>query len=90
MKKLQAVDQLSSAILVEGFDEFTHSANNERSVISERPLADIDDMIDFELSADEMTEIDALNRNLRAGPDPRRFDVHAFKAAVAQRAVRVY
>lgn len=39
-----------TAILVDGFDEFTHSANNERSVISERPLADIDDMIDFELS----------------------------------------
>src|SRR5690606_1031265 len=49
LKKLQTIDQVSSTILLEGFDEFTHSAYNECSVISERPFADVDDMIDLEL-----------------------------------------
>jgi hypothetical protein len=35
--------------LVERFSEFTHCAYNKRTVISERPFTDVDDMIDLEL-----------------------------------------
>lgn len=55
----------------------------------ERLLANIE-IFDFELAPEEMAAIDALNRNLRAGPDPRQFDVPAFQAIVQQRQVRVY
>lgn len=50
----------------------------------ERLLANID-IFNFELSAEEMAAIDGLNRDLRAGPDPKAFDVAAFKALVARR-----
>lgn len=43
------------------------------------------DIFRFELTADEMAAIDALNRDLRSGPDPKAFDVPAFKALVAKR-----
>lgn len=43
------------------------------------------DIFKFELSADEMATIDALNRDLRSGPDPKAFDVPAFKVLVAKR-----
>ena len=33
----------------EHFNEFTHSAYNKRTVIGERPFADVDDMIYLEL-----------------------------------------
>ncbi len=32
-----------------------------------------------------MAAIDALNHGLRSGPDPKAFDVPAFKALVAKR-----
>lgn len=32
------------------------------------------DIFDFELTSDEMQEIDALNQNHRVGPDPDNFD----------------
>lgn len=50
----------------------------------ERLLANID-IFDFELTADEMAAIDALNRDLRGGPDPESFDIPAFKAIVEKR-----
>ena len=50
----------------------------------ERLLANID-IFDFELTAEEMAAIDALNRELRGGPDPRSFDIPAFKALVERR-----
>ncbi|MCP5472374.1 MAG: aldo/keto reductase [Sinobacteraceae bacterium] len=55
----------------------------------ERLLANID-IFDFKLSADEMAAIDALNRDLRGGPDPGSFDIPAFRALAARRQVRVY
>ncbi len=42
-------------------------------------------IFDFELSADEMAAMDALNRNLRGGPDPESFDIPAFRALVERR-----
>ncbi|MCO5045392.1 MAG: aldo/keto reductase [Kiritimatiellae bacterium] len=50
----------------------------------ERLLANIA-IFDFELSADEMASVDALNRDLRAGPDPELFDVPAFRAILERR-----
>lgn len=50
----------------------------------ERLLANIA-IFDFELTPAEMAAIDALNRDLRAGPDPRHFDVPAFKALLERR-----
>lgn len=50
----------------------------------ERLLSNID-IFDFELTADDMAAIDALNRNLRSGPDPDRFDVPAFREIVERR-----
>lgn len=50
----------------------------------ERLLANIE-IFDFELTVDEMAAIDTLNRDLRGGPDPRSFDIPAFKAIVEKR-----
>lgn len=50
----------------------------------ERLLANID-IFDFALGTDDMTSIDALNRNLRGGPDPELFDVPAFRAIMERR-----
>lgn len=49
LEKLQTIDQVSGAIWGEGFDEFRHSAYNKRSVICQRPFADVDDMVNLEL-----------------------------------------
>ncbi|MEZ5486920.1 MAG: aldo/keto reductase [Steroidobacteraceae bacterium] len=50
----------------------------------ERLLANID-IFNFELSAEDMSAMDALDRNLRGGPDPEQFDVPAFRAIVERR-----
>ncbi len=50
----------------------------------ERLLANID-IFSFELSNEEVAAIDGLNRDLRAGPDPRSFDVPAFRAILERR-----
>lgn len=50
----------------------------------ERLLANID-IFNFELSTEEMTAIDGLNRDLRSGPDPKTFDVPAFRAILERR-----
>lgn len=46
---------------------------NVKSVKVERMIAN-KDIFDFELSAEEMSEINALNQNLRVGPNPDEFD----------------
>jgi 2,5-diketo-D-gluconate reductase A len=54
----------------------------------ERLLGNIN-IFDFEISKEDTIAIDNLNRNLRGGPDPKAFDVPAFKALVAKRNERV-
>lgn len=49
LKKLQTIDQFPGAFFIEGFDEFRYSAYNKRSVICERPLADVNNMINLKL-----------------------------------------
>jgi diketogulonate reductase-like aldo/keto reductase len=44
-----------------------------KSVKKERILENAA-VFDFELSAEDMTKLDALNRNHRFGPDPDNFD----------------
>jgi diketogulonate reductase-like aldo/keto reductase len=50
----------------------------------ERLLKNID-IFTFELAAEEMVAIDGLNRDLRGGPEPDKFDVPAFKALLQKR-----
>ncbi|WP_411503807.1 aldo/keto reductase [Brevibacillus centrosporus] len=42
--------------------------------IKEHRIVENADVFNFELSADDMEKIDALNENLRVGPDPDNFD----------------
>ncbi|GED32526.1 aldo/keto reductase [Brevibacillus centrosporus] len=42
--------------------------------IKEHRIVENADVFNFELSADDMAKIDALNENLRVGPDPDNFD----------------
>jgi diketogulonate reductase-like aldo/keto reductase len=50
----------------------------------ERLLRNID-IFTFELAADEMAAMDGLNRDLRGGPEPDKFDVPAFRELVRKR-----
>ncbi|MCC7193216.1 MAG: aldo/keto reductase [Phycisphaeraceae bacterium] len=50
----------------------------------ERLLKNID-IFTFELAAEEMAAIDGVNRNLRGGPDPDKFDIPAFKELIRKR-----
>ncbi|HHY2417470.1 TPA: aldo/keto reductase [Salmonella enterica] len=50
----------------------------------ERLLANIE-IFDFEISNEDMRSVDALNRDLRGGPDPQSFDVAAFQEIAAKR-----
>lgn len=50
----------------------------------ERLLRNID-IFNFELAPEEMAAIDNLNRDLRGGPDPDKFDIPAFKELLRQR-----
>jgi len=50
----------------------------------ERLLSNIE-LFDFELSDAEMAAIDSLNRDMRGGPEPEKFDIPAFKKLVARR-----
>lgn len=50
LKKMQNINQVSCSILIKSFDELAHSAYNKCSVISELTFADVDDIINLELS----------------------------------------
>ncbi len=55
-----------------------------KSVHYERILSNID-LFDFEMTGAELSMIDGLNRGERGGPDPKTFDVAAFRRIVEHR-----
>ena len=45
-----------------------------RSDVARRIREALESVFDFEISADDMAQLDSLNRNERTGPDPDNFN----------------